>query len=405
VWSRLKRFGTIALFAAFTVGGALIIAFGEGEERIVGLVTVLFCGGGGTMWYLLTRPRPQPVPGFRIGNVSYRGGQQPAFIADYDRGHVLVASVGLLAMAAATGMFVLLPDTDRTSGVERLLIAIGGAVLFGGVGLLGLLRASRGSQLALMRDGLLATSPAGTIFVPWNAIATTGEMEVHQTRFLAVHVSDVAAIQMGRLQRLAHIAQRSMMNVDLTFPLRTLAIEPVELHAAMDRYLEHPDLRSRIGMSAELASVRQAAAPQKASLATATVKQRGPIGPKLAAGSMLVVGGLLALFTLIGAIDDATPEQQRARLFGLGLFAFFAVVQLVAGVLVIRGRQLGRWLGVGGAIAMLGLILLGIVRSDPDERYIGVILAAVVAAHLAVVSWGLRGRDWYGSRRSQPRTI
>jgi len=403
VWSRLKRFGMIALFVAFTVGGALIIVFGE--DRIVGLVTVLFCGGGGTMWYLLTRPRPQPVPGFRIGSVSYRGGQQPAFIADYDRGHVLVASVGLLAMAAATGMIVLLPDTDRTSGVERLLIAIGGAVLFGGIGLLGLLRALRGSQLALMRDGLLATSPAGPIFVPWRAIATIGEMEVHQNRFLAVHVSDSAAIQMGRLQRLAHIAQRTMMNVDLTFPLRTLAIEPAELHAAMDRYLEHPDLRSRIGTPAELASVREMSAPHDATEATAAVKERGPLGPTLAAGSLLVVGGLVALFTLLGAIDDATPEQQRARLFGLGLFAFFAVVQLVAGVLVIRGRPLGRWLGILGAIAMLGLILLGIVRSDPDERYIGVILAALVAAHLVVVSWGLRGSDWYGSQRSQPRTI
>jgi hypothetical protein len=91
----------------------------------------------------------------------------------------------------------------------------------------------------------------------------------------------------------------------------------------------------------------------------------------------------------------------RSRLIGLGLFGLVAASQVVAGVLVMRRQQLGRWLGIGGAIAMLGLIMLGIFRSDPDTRYIGLILAAILVAHLVLVAWGLRGSSWYGSRRLQ----
>jgi hypothetical protein len=45
--------------------------------------------------------------------------------------------------------------------------------------------------------------------------------------------------------------------------------------------------------------------------------------------------------------------------------------------------------------------MLGIFRSDPDTRYIGLILAAILVAHLVLVAWGLRGSSWYGSRRLQ----
>ena len=141
---------------------------GEGDERIVGSAVALFFGAGGLMWYLITRPRSRPLPGLRVATVTYRGRSQMAFVADYDRGLVLVASAGLLTMAAASAVFIVVPSLGGSADeLGTLLVGLGCVALFGGIGLFGLLRARTGSQLGLTRDGLLATSPAGPTFAPW----------------------------------------------------------------------------------------------------------------------------------------------------------------------------------------------------------------------------------------------
>jgi hypothetical protein len=395
MWSRLKRIGTIAIFVAFTAIGVVMAAVSAGQDRILGLAIALFFGAGGLMWYLLTRPRSQPAAGLRIAMVTHRGQSRTAFVADYDRGHLLVASIGLVAMAAAAAGFIVLPSLGSPDELGTLLVGIGCAALLGGVGIFGLLRLRTRSQLALTRDGLLATGPAGATFAPWDAIADIGEVEMYSNRFLAIRAIDPARIEMGRLQRLMLSVQRSMAGADLTFPIRSLAVEPAELYGAIARYLGHPDLRARIGAADELAAIQAAVAPSVISERAIGAGERRPLAPTLAAASLLVVGALFGFVTLAVILGDATPEEQTGRLLGGALFGVVALAQVSAGILVIRGVRIGRWLGIGGALALVGLALLALLRSDADNRTVGLVITGIVIAHAALVAWGLRGNEWH----------
>jgi len=365
-------------------------AFGTGSDRLLGVVLLLFFGGGGTMWYLITRPRAKPVPGLQLGTVSHSGNRQPAFIARSDRGLMLAAALGGLAMGVGALLMVLLPDgAGRLGDVERVLLGVSGA-FFVGIGFFALFKTSNSSDLALTRDGLRATGPAGW-FVRWDAIVGTGEIAVYDHPFLAINVTDSSAIDMGRLQRLVHWSQRSMMGLDLSFPLRMLAVEPAELHAAIGRYMEHPELRGRIGLPDELATIRETATREDAT-SVAEVR-RLSVRRILGIGSLFAVGGFLALFSLLAALDDVRPDQERARLLGFALFGILALAQIAAAVLLLHGRQSGRWIGLLAAFATLGLALLGLVRSEPDDRSVGIVLVAIVAVHVLLVAIGARLPD------------
>jgi len=110
----------------------------------------------------------------------------------------------------------------------------------------------------------------------------------------------------------------------------------------------------------------------------------------VAAVSLLVVGALLSLLTLLGALDEPDPGREAARARGLIAFGALALTQIAAGVLVWARRATGRWLGIGSALAMLALTLLATSQADGDSRGVGVVVSLVLVGHLALLLWATR---------------
>ena len=394
MWRKLKRIGMTVLFATFSLLGAGIAVFGDGPNRLLGLAVVLFMGGGGVAWFVVTAGRPRTD--LHIGTVSALDRYETGFIADYDSRRQLVGSAGALAMGAAAALFGFAPDGEGSTVVHPLLGA-GLAALMGGIGLLGIMKAGRGSQLVLLPSGVAAISAQGPIFVPWVAIASIGEMEVRGSPFLVIQVTDPTAVEMSRVLRLMHVLQRSLMNVDMSFPLLPLRTDPQQLRAALERYFEHPELRSSIGTPAELASVVRDSPSSPPEVPDAPRRAGIPPSRGVAATSLLLVGALMAIFSLAAALDEVTPAQERGRLLGLVIFGVLALAHVGAGIMFLRSVRIGRWIGPAGAVAALGLGVLGLVRSDEDSRIAGMVIVAVLAVHTLLVAagafrWGGRGR-------------
>jgi hypothetical protein len=392
-----KRKGIVALFVVFTAFGVLMLF--DAGSRAAGIVTILFFGGGGLMWFLITRPRRGPLPGFRIGSVSSAGGHLPALIADYDPRRLLIAGLGLVAMAAASAIMAAAGLGDA---VERVVL-VGCALLFGVLGLVSIVRWRAGNRIALTRRGLSATTPFGHIEVDWDDIVRIGEVEVHANRLLALTVADPSRVRMRPHLRMAHWLQRSMMGVDLTFPLTTLLVRQEELTAALERYRTDRDARGRIGNSEELADLLASVPPLPGAPEEVEPREHRPIGPRLAAGALLLVGAVLALFVLVGVLDgDVTAAERRSRTVGMAIVGVVAAGHLGAWALLRAGRNAGRWLGIGSGLLLLLLAILGTVTADPGARGPGAIATAVVAVPLVIVVWGTRGRPtWNGAQSGE----
>ena len=193
---------------------------------------------------------------------------------------------------------------------------------------------------------------------------------------------------------MAHLLQRSLMDVDLTFPLTTLLVREEELGTAFERYRTDRDARGRIGSAPELADLVASAPPSPAVDETQEApRERRPLGPTVAAGVLLLVGVLLALVAFVGILDtDVTGDQRRSRLLGGAIIGVVAAGHLGAWALLRAGRQSGRWLGIGSALALLALAILGTFTADPEARLPVIIGSAVIGVELVVVIWGTRGR-------------
>ena len=388
-WPAVKRAGLIVLFVLFTIGGLAIAVFGEGSDRLLGLATVLIFGGGGAALWFMNRPNRR-LHGLQAGTIPAPGGREPVFIARSDPVVLRVAALGCIAMGAGTLMFAV-PGGSDADVVERLLLGAGGVFLVG-IGLFSAYRSANSPKLVLARSGIRATGPAGW-FVPWEAVAGIGELVVHENPFLAIRVTDPAAIEMSGAQQLLHAAERSIMGTDLSFPLRTLTVDPAELNAAIERYLEQPEERAGIGRPDELALVRGEIPAEPTTPPTSEPRRRRPLAGALAIGSLFIVGGLLLLVCLAALSEEPEPGSEGARLLGIALVAALASVQVAAAILLVRRQVVGRWLAIGSVIGLLVLALLGLVRSESDGRAFGLVLTAILLAELAVVVVGGRVTD------------
>jgi hypothetical protein len=343
------------------------------------------------MWFLITSPRRGPLPGFRIGSESSGGGHVPSFIADYDARRLLIAGLGLVAMAVASAIMAVSGPGDA---VERVIL-VGCALLFGVLGLVTIVRWRAGHRIALTRHGVTATTPFGHIEVHWDDIVRVGEVELHANRFLAITVADPSRVRMRPHLRMAHWLQRSMMGVDLTFPLTTLLVSQEELTAALERYSTDPDARGRIGSSAELADLVASIPAMPGAPEDGEPQEQRPLGPRLAGGALLLVGAVLALFVIVAALDDLdddlTGEQRRSRLVGGAVVSVLAAGHLGAWALLRAGRRAGRWLGIGSGLLLFFLTVFGTLDADPGARGSAAIAMAVAAVPLTIVIWGTRG--------------
>ena len=260
MWRRLKQLGYALLFLAFTAIGLGIAAFGEGADRLLGLGTVLFFGGGGAMYFVVMRHRGQPGRGPAVEHVTLDGRTQTAFVIRQDRRMILAVALGMLAMAVGGATFIIPPLVDPRGSADGGDPIIG-LLAFGVLAAMGayfLVKALAGSRIVLTRDGLWWIGPAGRMFVPWSSIGHVGIIEMYDSPMLALALTHAETVRIGRIQRLLMRTQRSMVGADLTFPLRSLAMDPLQFITAITRYVEEPELRTRIGTADELREIAAA---------------------------------------------------------------------------------------------------------------------------------------------------
>jgi hypothetical protein len=388
--ARLKRIGTIALFWAFTLVGLTMAVLGSQEQRIAGAATALFFGGGGLGWVYMTRRRRKPLPGFRIGRVRHRGHDLAAFVVAYDRRVALVSGVACIALGLGCALLLLPGAQGMADDGRRWAIGLGGVALFGGVGLFALVRARRGSHLHLSRLGLHTTTPAGPTYVPWDSVGGVGEAEVHGNRFVTVSVTDPSAIETGRWQRMATLAQRSVMGHDLSYAVRAITVEPGELATAIERYRLEPEARSRIGTQQELDVIRSMAPPPPPEEGVAASDGR-PMRQVLAIASLFVIGGLGALISVGVALDEAEPGRQAARTTGLVVMGVAIGLELLGAALMVRRHRRGWWVAMAGTVLLLALFVLALIQADPGRRTANLVVVVILGVHAAFVGWAGRG--------------
>jgi hypothetical protein len=394
---RLKRGALIALFVLFTLLGVVLLLIGDAEQRVGGLVVVLFFGVTGVAWYVTTRPSRRPATGFQVASVAQAGGLQPAFVVRQVTARMVAGGAGALGIGVSCGLIAAGAMGQQPVATAVLLGAC--AVFLCVLGVIILLRARRGGgRLALTRAGVSWIGPIGSAELDWDSIADVGTVTVHETEFLAVSASHPSRIEVGGPQRAIQDLERSMVGSDLNIPLPGIDIDQGELFAAFGRYRAEPEARGRIGTPSELASLKQLAAPPPSS---AILEDLRPRKPTLAAWTSLVYGGLLGLLALSGFLGTGSSDNPGARLLGSALIAAIAAALVVAGIVLLRGRRAGRWIAYGAGVALVGLAAYSSLR-NPDGVPVGITIIGVTLVVLVLVAWGTRRGAWTAADAGVP---
>jgi hypothetical protein len=210
---------------------------------------LLFFGSGMVMF----RPRRRAFT-FDLTRLCIDRTSSQAFLARYDRlGRAAIP--GALAGAASIGTCALI------NAHQPAVIWLPAAILtaLATIGLLVLLTTGWRSYVALVPSGLYVPGPRQPTLVPWTAVeAGYLNWTFHYggaEPFVAVSVSDPAAIRTSLAGRLLHLVNRGYGG-DLQFPARLLATEPEFLVYAIDVYRSNPDRRQAIGTVDELDRLR-----------------------------------------------------------------------------------------------------------------------------------------------------
>jgi hypothetical protein len=260
---RLKRLFFVAVMALFTAVGILLLVAGEGDERWLGLMTVLFFGVGGSAYAFmpLLGRRTDPV---HVGRVAHRGRDRPALVFPLVRSRLLLATVACLGFAGAGVIMASMAGTFADPGEDPgwpRFVGVACAVLGAGGAVAGIRGGAFGTTyFALTPDGILFRSPLGSSFVRWDAVTEAGLFEMSHNSFLGISVSDPAAVE-TTAPRWLQQANRSLSRWDLSLATSTLAVDASVLEATVRHYLRHPEARPELGTPASEARLGAAAEP------------------------------------------------------------------------------------------------------------------------------------------------
>jgi hypothetical protein len=210
---------------------------------------LLFFGSG----MVIFRPRQRALT-FDVTRLSIDGASSQAFVARYDR-------LGRAAIPAALTSAAIIGTCALINAHQPAVIWLSAAILtaLATIGLLVLLTSGWRSYVALVPSGLYVPGPRQPTLVPWTAVEDgylnwvphSGGAEP----FVAVSVSDPAAIKTSPAGRLLHLVNRGYGG-DLQFPGRLLTTEPEFLVHAIDVYRSNPGRQQAIGTVDELNRLR-----------------------------------------------------------------------------------------------------------------------------------------------------
>ncbi|HVM35867.1 MAG TPA: hypothetical protein VM784_11045, partial [Actinomycetota bacterium] len=183
--------------------------------------------------------------------IEPRGGEV-GLLFPYSRSKMLAATAASLGMAVACGGIALGGTGDRGPGV--VIFGIFGFLFFGAVGLLSILRSGfRGGYIALLEGGIYARTGVVESFVPWDAISSVEEVEtrvyvrgaaVHEP-FIGLMISDLDRVEISRMAK-RFVRINRLLAADLSYPVRTLDVDPRRLLTAIRRYWRDPRARAEL---------------------------------------------------------------------------------------------------------------------------------------------------------------
>lgn len=270
-WTR--PFAGWGQFAFMLVAGGLLSAGGvvmtltsRGAERGAGVTIALF-------FFACFVVAPLFAPGrrrcrlrletLRVGDRNERG-----IVVPHSGWQTALLLGGIACLALASLGFVVFADAfaddpGQSPWPMRLLGAVG--VVFFGAGALLFVRRGWGRRwrVVLTPSAVVIAAGGARTVVPWEAIqqvqatqATTHVRGVEvREPLIGLDVSDLDAIQTGRLERLLLPLSRRL-GTDLALPIRTLDIDPPLLYQALRYYHQHPQGRAELATPEGLARVQ-----------------------------------------------------------------------------------------------------------------------------------------------------
>ncbi len=233
----------MALFLVILLG---LASGSTSPGTILVLAAILLFLGSGTVMF---RPRRRALT-FDLTRLSIDRASSQAFLARYDL-------LGRAAIPAALTSAAIIGTCALINAHQPAVIWLPAAILTAltTIGLLVLLTTGWRSYVALVPSGLYVPGPRQPTLIPWTAVED-GYLNwtLHHggaEPFVAVSVSDPAAIKTSLAGRLLHLVNRGYGG-DLQFPARLLATELEFLVYAIHVYRSNPDRQQAIGTLNEL---------------------------------------------------------------------------------------------------------------------------------------------------------
>jgi hypothetical protein len=245
----------LVLFGGLTVLCAFVASYGQP----IGFIGVLFFGGGGAVYlYLEHHGRARSGRGPGDARVCAYHGTLPGagrhtshpvgVVFPAERGPVVAATVGSAVFVLVGAAFVVY------GGVEGRIIGAACVLVFGFFGLFGLAGSlSRHRGVALLPEGVYCRMPAGTAWLPWEAIGRVWVVRIQTQASVALRADPPGAITLTGPNIWLRGINRRWFSMDVAYPARNSR----ELCAAIRRYARDSGARSRLVDPAEVATARE----------------------------------------------------------------------------------------------------------------------------------------------------
>ncbi|MGH2734770.1 MAG: hypothetical protein ACRDKZ_04250 [Actinomycetota bacterium] len=260
-WHR-PRYGGRLAFAFMAGFGLLMAAVGVGvligsqeSERMGGLIA-------GTFGLAVLAASPMFMTWRRTGRVTMAAVEVGGRVRNglrfpYSPMKTKVALVvGVLFGLVGAGI-LLLPDALADPGDSDAFMRVIGLVAavfgFGGAWLILRRGAGDGWHVTLAEEGVVAAVQGNRTFAPWNAIDIVNAFDLtiytrgvpHYEPFVGLIVGDRDSLEVGAIGRRLLGINRAF-GADLSYPVRSLDVEPALLYYAMDYYHRHPGDRHEL---------------------------------------------------------------------------------------------------------------------------------------------------------------
>ena len=149
--------------------------------------------------------------------------------------------------------FVLYPEGSDYDPTALRAFGIVCMALFGGAALV----SARGALgpagfVALLEEGVLFRSAAGRSFVPWDSVTGLVEYEIRGSAAVGFEIAGSAGIERSGPARLLAPLERRWFGSDLSVAENLLVVDLEVLVRALERSVDDPSVREKLGTSESL---------------------------------------------------------------------------------------------------------------------------------------------------------